>query len=103
MSPTIQTKFSPLLLLGLVAPLIISTLAWFVQLFASFPPRSVGASFTVVAFLASPLLEILAVPMAVTALFRRPELRTAGNLSLTIFCSSVLLAAAILVALIFRS
>ena len=38
MSPAIQTKFSPPLLLGLVTPLLLATAAWFVQLVANFPP-----------------------------------------------------------------
>ena len=93
MSPTIQTKFSPPLLLGLVTPLILATAAWFVQLVAKFPPRSVGASLTAVTFVAVPLIEIVVVPVAIATLIRRPESRTATNVSLTIFCSLVLLAA----------
>ncbi len=97
MSSATQTKFSPLLLMGLVAPLIVAAGAWFVQLFARFPPRSLGASLLAVAFLAAPLIEILAVPVAVTILIRRPELRTAANVSLTILCALILLAAALLI------
>ncbi len=103
MSPAIQTKFSPPLLLGLVTPLLLSTAAWFVQLVAKFPPRSVGASLTAVTFVAVPLIEIVAVPVAIATLIRRPASRTAMNVSLTIFCSLVLFAAALLVTLIFRS
>jgi hypothetical protein len=103
MSAATQTKFGPLLLLGLVAPLVVAAAAWFLQLFARFPARSLGASLTAFTFLAVPLLEILAVPAAAATLIRRPESRTATNISLTIFCSLVLLAATLLVLLIFRS
>jgi hypothetical protein len=103
MSPAAQTRFGPLLLLGLVAPLVVAAGAWLVQLFARFPARSFGASLTAATFLAVPLIEILAVPVAVATLIRRPELRTATNVSLIILCSLVLLAAVLLVTLIFES
>src|SRR5687767_1490662 len=78
MSSVSQTKFSPLLLLGLVAPLIVAIVAWFVQFFARFPPRSLCASLTAATFLAVPMIEILAVPVAVTT--PHPPSRTAdGN------------------------
>lgn len=102
MSFTARTKFSRLLLLGLVAPLIVATGAWLLQLFVRFPPRSVGASLTAATFFAVPLIEILAVPVAVATLIRRPEFRTATNVSLTILCALVLLATAVLVTLILR-
>ena len=97
MSSAIQTKFSPPLLLGLVTPLILATLAWFVQLLARFPPGSVGASLTAVTFLAVPLIEIVAVPVAIATLIRRPESRTAANVSLVVLCSLVLFVAVLLV------
>jgi multisubunit Na+/H+ antiporter MnhE subunit len=75
-----KTKFRPLLLFGLVAPLVVATLAWFVQLFEKFPPRSPGASLTAVTFALVPLIEILAAPAAVAVLVRRPESRTAAVL-----------------------
>ena len=103
MSPATQTKFSPPLLLGLVTPLILATAAWFVQLVAKFPPRSVGASLTAVTFVAVPLIEIIAVPVAIATLVRRPESRTPTNVSLTIICSLILFVAVLLVTLIFRS
>lgn len=101
MSSTSQTKFSPLLLFGLGAPLALAAVAWFVQLFARFPPQSVGASLTAVTFAFVPLIEILAVPAAVAVLIRRPESRSVVNVSLTVFCAFVLLASALLVTLIF--
>jgi hypothetical protein len=103
MSCAIRTKFSPLLLLGLAMPLILAAVAWFVQLLARFPPRSVGASLTAVTFLAVPLIEIVAVPAAIATLIRYPESRTVANLSLVILRSAVLFAAMLLVTLIFRS
>ena len=103
MSSATQTKFSPLLLFGLVAPLVVATAAWFLQLFARFPPMSLGASLTAVTFALVPLIEILAVPAAVAVLIRRPESRTVTNVSLTVICALVLLAAALLVTLIFSS
>lgn len=103
MSSAIQTKFSPLLLLGLVVPLVVAAGAWFIQLIVRFPPRSLGASLTAVAFLAVPLVESLVVPVAVMTLIRHPELRTATNVSLAILCALVLLAVTLLVTLIFRS
>jgi hypothetical protein len=101
MSSVTKAKFGPLLLLGLVAPLVVAAAVWFVQLFAKFPPRSAGASFTAVAFVLAPLIEILAVPIAVVVLIRRPESRTVTNVSLTIICTLVLLVATFLAALIF--
>jgi hypothetical protein len=95
-----QTKFSPPLLWGLVAPLALATLAWFLQLVARFPPRSVGASLTAVTFFAAPLIEIVAVPVAIVTLVRRPQSRTAMNVFLTIICSLVLIAAMLLATLI---
>jgi hypothetical protein len=103
MSSVTKAQFGPLLLLGLVAPLVVATVVWLVQLFAKFPPRSAGASFTAVAFVLVPLIEILAVPVAVAVLIRRPESRTITNVSLTIICTLVLLVATFLVALIFES
>lgn len=103
MSLVAKVKFGPLLLLSLVAPLVVATIAWFVQLFVKFPPRSAGASLAAVAFVLVPLIEILAVPVAVAVLIRRPESRTVTNVSLTIICALVLLAATLLVALIFGS
>jgi hypothetical protein len=103
MSSTAQTRFSRLLFLGLLAPLIVSTGAWLVQWFARFPPRSLGASLSAVTLITAPLIEILAVPVAVAALIRRPELRTASNVSLTVLCALVLLGAVFLVTLILRS
>ena len=103
MSSAIQTKFSRPLFLGLVVPLLVAVAAWFVQLLAKFPPGSPGASLTAVAFLAVPLVEIFSVPVAVTSLIRRPELRTARNIFLTVVCSLVLLVAALLVSLVFKS
>jgi hypothetical protein len=103
MASAIQTRFSSPLLLGLVTPLILATVAWFVQLVARFPPRSLGASLTAVIFLAVPLIEILTVRVAIATLIRRPESRTATNVSLTIFCSLALVVAMLLVTLIFKS
>lgn len=103
MSSATQTKFGPLLLLGLVAPVVVSIMAWLIQWFARFPPRSLGASLTAVVFVAAPLIGLLAVPVAVATLMRRPESRTPINVSLTILCSLVLLVAVTLVTLIFRS
>jgi hypothetical protein len=103
MHSTSQTKFSSSLLLGLVTPLILATVAWLVQLLARFPPRSVGASITAVTFLAVPLIELVAVPTAIATLIRSPESRTVANVSLVILCSLVLFAALLLVTLIFRS
>ena len=103
MSSAIRSKFSPVLVLGLVAPLIVAAMAWFAQLVARFPPGSLGASLTAVTFLAVPLVEILAVPVAISTLIRRPESRTAANVSLTILCSLTLVVAVLLVTLIFRS
>src|SRR5688572_3485916 len=68
---------------------------------AGFPPRSVGASLTAVTFVALPLNEIVAVPVAITTLVRRPEARTVANVALVILCSLILLAAVLLVTLIF--
>lgn len=102
MSSAIQTKFSRPLSLSLMGPLVVAVAAWFVQLFAKFPPGSRGASLTAVVFLGVPLIEIFSVPVAVANLIRRPELRTGRNISLTVLCSLVLLVAALLVILILK-
>ena len=103
MSSAIQTKFSPPLFWSMVTPLLLAASAWLLQLVARFPPRSLGASLTAVTFIAVPLIEIVAVPIAIVTLVRHPQSRTATNVSLTIICSLVLVAAMLLVTLIFRS
>lgn len=103
MSSASKTSFSPLLLAGLTAPLVIAVLGWLLQLLAKFPSRSFGASLKAVTFGLAPLLECLAVPAAVAVLVRRPESRTLTNVSLTAFCALVLLGAIFLIlALIIR-
>lgn len=101
MSTASQSKFSPLLLLALVAPLLLSAAGWLVQFFARFPPRSLGTSLTAVTFLAAPLIELLAVPVAIATLVRRPESRTIVNVSLTLFCTLILMVALLLTTLVF--
>jgi hypothetical protein len=92
-----------LLLLSLAVPLIVATTVWLIQWYARLPRGSPSAALTAVIFLAASLIEILAVPVAIATLVRRPELRTVTNVSLTALCALLLPAAALLVISIFRS